>query len=197
MLPDDSKARRKQALDENLRQTNVNDHFKPAPKEEKLEPYSDELFKQTAIEWLIVTNQVKNLIHINDITLISSSVTQPIQAFDHEAFQKMINTAARATRGINLPSRKQTRNEIIRMFKEQMKALKERLNVSSTSFVLMLSYLLLLHFRVRLFAVRLALPVMHGRRQMPMHILLSPVIGLKKKRRTSGCSMRPFLASHR
>jgi hypothetical protein len=59
MLPEDSKARRAQVLEENLRQTNVNDHFKPAPKEEKPEPFSDELFKQAAIEWLIETNQVR------------------------------------------------------------------------------------------------------------------------------------------
>ena len=58
MLPEDSKARRAQVLEENLQQTNVNDHFKPAPKEEKPEPFSDELFKQAAIDWLIETNQV-------------------------------------------------------------------------------------------------------------------------------------------
>lgn len=49
----------------------------------------------------------------------------------------MINIAARATRGIKLPSRKQTRNEILHMFKEQMKALKERLNVSSNHSVVL------------------------------------------------------------
>jgi hypothetical protein len=74
MLPEDSKARRTQALDENLRQTNVNDHFKLAPIEEKPEPYSDELLKQAAIEWLIETNQVTYLTHISDITLISSFI---------------------------------------------------------------------------------------------------------------------------
>src|SRR6266568_9376503 len=58
MLPDDTKARRTQVLEENLRQTNVDDHFKPAPKEAKPDPYSDELFKEAAIEWLIETNQV-------------------------------------------------------------------------------------------------------------------------------------------
>jgi hypothetical protein len=59
MLPEDTKARRAQVLEEHLQQTNVNDHFKPAPKEEKPEPFSDELFKQAAIEWLIETNQVR------------------------------------------------------------------------------------------------------------------------------------------
>lgn len=43
----------------------------------------------------------------------------------------MVNIAARSTRGVKFPSRKQTRREIIKQFKEQMKALKERLNVSS------------------------------------------------------------------
>jgi hypothetical protein len=42
----------------------------------------------------------------------------------------MISIAARATRGIKLDSRKQTRKAIMQLFKEQMKGLKERLNVS-------------------------------------------------------------------
>jgi len=58
MLPEDTKARRAKVLEENLHQTNVDDHFKAAPKEEKQAPYSDELFKEAAIEWLIETNQV-------------------------------------------------------------------------------------------------------------------------------------------
>jgi len=58
MLLDDTKARCAQVLEENLRQMNVDDHFKPAPKEEKPDPYSDELFKEAAIEWLIEMNQV-------------------------------------------------------------------------------------------------------------------------------------------
>lgn len=133
MLPEDTKTRRAQVLEETLRQSNVEDHFKPAPKDErseKIEPYSDELFKQAAIEWLIETNQVNSISYL-PIFLTVLFVWQPIQAFDHPAFQKMVNVAARATRGIKLPSRKQTRQEIMRMFKEQMKALKERLNVST------------------------------------------------------------------
>jgi len=41
----------------------------------------------------------------------------------------MIHIASRATRAINLPNRKQTRDEIISLFKAQMTKLKERLNV--------------------------------------------------------------------
>ena len=55
----------------------------------------------------------------------------------------MVNIATRATRGLKLPSQKQTRYEIKWMFKEQMKALKERLNVSSPPASFLLSYLLL------------------------------------------------------
>ena len=41
----------------------------------------------------------------------------------------MVSIAARATRGIKLESRKQTRKAIMQTFKEKMKGLKDRLNV--------------------------------------------------------------------
>lgn len=69
MLPDDTKARRTQMLEKTLHQTSVNDHFKSTPKEEKLEPYSDELLKQAAIEWLIQTNQVSGHAYIYYINI--------------------------------------------------------------------------------------------------------------------------------
>ncbi|PPQ81719.1 hypothetical protein CVT26_007781 [Gymnopilus dilepis] len=107
-LPSDTQQQRESVADE-LVQTAVNDHFKTATPEDKPPPYSDELFKQAALEWLLETNQ-------------------PIQAFDHPKFQRMIDIASRATRGVKLPSRKQTRKEIICQFKMQMTALKECLN---------------------------------------------------------------------
>ena len=107
----------------------------------------------------------------------------------------MVNIAARATRGVKLPSRKQTRKEIIRTFKEQMKALKERLNMSSQSFLL--SYLLLHHFRARSSVARLVSPVTHGRRRTLMRILPLLDIGLRRKHQTSGSNTRHSLASHR
>lgn len=51
----------------------------------------------------------------------------------------MISIAARATRGIKIPDRKQTQKEIIAIFKKQMTALKERLNVYWNYFVSLLS----------------------------------------------------------
>jgi hypothetical protein len=42
----------------------------------------------------------------------------------------MVDIASCANRGVTLPSLKQTRGRIIKMFKEQMFLLKEQLNVS-------------------------------------------------------------------
>ena len=57
MLPEDTKERRA-ALLESLRQTNVTEHFAKAQPEEGPPPYSDDLFKEAAIQWLIETDQV-------------------------------------------------------------------------------------------------------------------------------------------
>jgi hypothetical protein len=47
----------------------------------------------------------------------------------------MINIASRATRGINISNRQQTRNQIITLFKAQMNKLKEQLKVSICTIV--------------------------------------------------------------
>jgi hypothetical protein len=57
MLPDDTKAR-KHDLQQKIHQTQVNEHFDKAKPEDKPEPYSDELFKEAAIQWLVETDQV-------------------------------------------------------------------------------------------------------------------------------------------
>jgi hypothetical protein len=54
---------------------------------------------------------------------------QPIAAFEHPAFQRMMHIASRATRGITLLNRKQTRDRVVSLFKSQMNDLKRRLNV--------------------------------------------------------------------
>jgi len=58
MLPDDAKARRSEALENVRQQTQLSDHFRTIKPEDKPEPYSDELFKDAAIQWLIETDQV-------------------------------------------------------------------------------------------------------------------------------------------
>ncbi|KAH9159939.1 hypothetical protein EDB89DRAFT_1857309, partial [Lactarius sanguifluus] len=72
--------------------------------------YSDNLFRQVAIEWLVATDQ-------------------PIQALDHPKFKEMINIASRATNGVKIPSCKATRYEIKALFKRHLTSLKSRLNV--------------------------------------------------------------------
>ena len=57
MLPEDTKSR-KAEIKEKLEQTHVNDHFAKVQPEKKPEPYSDELFKEAAIQWLVETDQV-------------------------------------------------------------------------------------------------------------------------------------------
>jgi hypothetical protein len=60
MLPEDSAARK---LDETstaskLKQGHVNEHFKTVKPEDRPVPYSDALFREAAIQWLIQTDQV-------------------------------------------------------------------------------------------------------------------------------------------
>jgi len=57
MLPDDAKHWKAKAK-ESLKQSSVDDHFPQAKPEEKPISYSDKLFREAAIEWLIETNQV-------------------------------------------------------------------------------------------------------------------------------------------
>ena len=58
MLTDDAKARRQDALEKALEQTQVDNHFHLVKPEDKPEPYSDNIFKKAAIQWLIETDQV-------------------------------------------------------------------------------------------------------------------------------------------
>jgi hypothetical protein len=58
MLPEDAKARRQEALEKAMEQTQVDDHFKILKPEDKPIPYSDNLFKDASIQWLVETDQV-------------------------------------------------------------------------------------------------------------------------------------------
>ncbi|KAJ7443384.1 hypothetical protein FB451DRAFT_1056943, partial [Mycena latifolia] len=72
--------------------------------------YTDQLWLDAAVEWLAATDQ-------------------PIDALSHPKFKAMIDIAARATQGVTIPNRKQTRAEIINLFHDQMDKLKIRLHV--------------------------------------------------------------------
>ncbi|KAI0037709.1 hypothetical protein FA95DRAFT_1506641, partial [Auriscalpium vulgare] len=107
-LPGDVKSRKEKEKKAN--QSRIDSHLQEKPAKERVIPYSDRLFREAAIQWLIETNQ-------------------PIQALEHPSFKNMIDIASRATNGVVIPGRKATRAEIINMFKAQMTALRNRLNV--------------------------------------------------------------------
>ena len=63
MLPEDSQARRAAKQEMALQQSAMDSHFSKAPKNiplEKPKPkaYSDALFREAAIQWLVETDQV-------------------------------------------------------------------------------------------------------------------------------------------
>ena len=83
----------------------------------------------------------------------------------------MLNVAARATKGITLPTRKATRNAIIRAFHDNIKALRKELSVRSIiSFTVGSTYHLFFRARKRDWS---AWPVMRGRRVTMMLTLRS------------------------
>ncbi|KAF9058405.1 hypothetical protein BDP27DRAFT_1241318, partial [Rhodocollybia butyracea] len=110
MIPADTKARKAAALAASASQTLIHDHATPLPPKVHVAPYSDELFEQAALEWLIETDQ-------------------PIAALEHPKFRAMINVAARATSGVKLPNRKATRRAIINLFKKNLYELRTRFAV--------------------------------------------------------------------
>jgi hypothetical protein len=64
MLPEDTKARKADIVAK-LQQSQVNNHFPnvvPVPRDERPKPYTDEVFEEAAIQWLVKTDQVCLLI---------------------------------------------------------------------------------------------------------------------------------------
>jgi hypothetical protein len=57
MIPEDAKARR-EAISNAMEQSQLDDHFQRVNPEDKPVPYSDGIFKDAAIQWLIETDQV-------------------------------------------------------------------------------------------------------------------------------------------
>ncbi|KAG1764932.1 hypothetical protein EDD22DRAFT_775576, partial [Suillus occidentalis] len=106
MLPGDIKACKEHA------QQQINAHLTERKLDERVIPYSDKLFKQAAIEWLVATDQ-------------------PIQALEHPKFKEMVDIASCATNGVKIPGRKATCAEIMRMFKNHLMRLRNTLNVSN------------------------------------------------------------------
>lgn len=73
---------------------------------------------------------------------------QPIQALEHPKFKELIGVASRAKNGVDIPGRKATRGEILRIFKDYITHLRAELKVSvpfgslpSSSFLVIISRL--------------------------------------------------------
>lgn len=58
MLPEDTKKHRALMVEESLRQSQVDEHFTVANPEDKPKVYTNEIFKEAAIRWLVETDQV-------------------------------------------------------------------------------------------------------------------------------------------
>ncbi|KAJ6531007.1 hypothetical protein B0H10DRAFT_1861572, partial [Mycena sp. CBHHK59/15] len=91
-----------------LRQETIDPHLREKPA--RPAPYTDELLLDATIKLLITTDQ-------------------PIDVLTHPKFKEMIDIAAQATQGINLPNWRQTREAIIQLFHDQMSELKICLHV--------------------------------------------------------------------
>ena len=65
MLPEDSKARCQEALENLMQQTQVDEHFNSVNPNDKPVPYTDDVFKEAAIQWLIETDQVLFILYSN------------------------------------------------------------------------------------------------------------------------------------
>jgi hypothetical protein len=129
MLPKDAEKRRKDSALAN-NQSRLDPHLREKQQKEAVIPYSDERFRDAAIEWLVSTDQVCKYSSLELGTKPLSRESQPIKAFEYQSYQNMINIAACAgSNGVNIPDRRQTRQAIIDMFKQQLVALRDRLNV--------------------------------------------------------------------
>lgn len=93
-------------------------------------PFSEELFKQVSIEWLIATDQVHILLLSAVVTDSFYLYDQPLSAMEHPRFREMINLATRSKKEINTLGRKVARIQILNLFSNHLRDLKQRLAVS-------------------------------------------------------------------
>ena len=68
MLPKDCKQRKESAAAAAVQQTRLDSHLQPVVAKPKPTPYSDQLFHEAAIQWLVNTDQVGH-VQTRDFTL--------------------------------------------------------------------------------------------------------------------------------
>lgn len=137
-LPKVVQARKKaKAIQDRSKQLSLDPHLEERPKEIFI-PYSDALFREAAIEWLIATDQVC-LLTLFLFCCCSKLRFEPIQALDHPRFKRMIDIAACATKGVQIPNRKATRKHIIELFKKNLHNLHIKITVRVLLYIYPLS----------------------------------------------------------
>jgi len=88
-------------------QTFLDSHLEEISVKKRVIPYSDALFQQVAVKWLISTDQVCNKPSHSCFCLEYTSF-KLIDAFSYPKFHKMIDVASHAPDGVNIPACKQT-----------------------------------------------------------------------------------------
>ncbi|KAJ6525359.1 hypothetical protein B0H19DRAFT_868485, partial [Mycena capillaripes] len=88
--------------------------------------YSDVLFAEATIKWMVVTDQARIFQSLRDPRLLTS---QPLRTVDNAHFQEMIDIASRAQDGVQGPQRRAILAGMISMFKKKQLQLREHLNV--------------------------------------------------------------------
>lgn len=188
MLPEDAKKRKVPVPDKSW-QSSVTDHFGLEDTDTKPIPYNDDAFKTAAIEcqWLIKTNQVRLGRQYILPPILIWMLLQPIQTFSHPAFKKMLDIASQANKSINLPSPKQSRTSILKMFKQQLGC------CTLASWYVSFLYHLSSHtntqalwYRAPLSKGKSASRVTHGKPVTLMHTLQSLATGLRSLCLASG-----------
>jgi hypothetical protein len=75
MLPKDAEKRRKDAHTNN--QPRLDPHLREKQQKERTIPYTDELFRNAAIEWLVSTDQVCKATFLNFVSLLMKITANP------------------------------------------------------------------------------------------------------------------------
>ena len=178
MLPKAAKvAKEKQS------QTLLDGHLKEIPKSEPVKPYSDSIFQEAAVEWLIATDQVRNPHFYQNPHLTMGSIS-PSRLLSTQ--NSVIWSISHHVRQMVLLS------PVARWLVKRLSICLRggwiiwRLIWRCKNVFKQISLPLTYSNRVTRFAVILAWHVTHGKLRTRMAILLSPVIGLKSHVLASG-----------
>ena len=127
-LPKVVKARKDaKGSEDRSKQSSLDPHLE-GRRQESFIAYSNAVFREAAIEWLIETDQVTLSLFLI-VSDLNNFKMQPIQALENSSFQKMIDVASRATKGVIIPNRKAARKHIIELFKKNLNNLRLKITV--------------------------------------------------------------------